>query len=214
MERRFTPAAAASVRLEERDGKKMLCGYASVFYLPNDPGTEFQLYSDLRERIMPTAFDRALREKQDVRCLRNHQPDNVLGRTSAGTCTLTTDKRGLYYETIPDDTTVASDTCKMILRGDVTGSSFAFSVVKQRFVRDGDADIREIHDADISDVGPVTFPAYDSSTAGYRSDLAPAEVRSAYETWREEQAKERARSRVIVPRSVVIAKARCIELDL
>jgi HK97 family phage prohead protease len=191
MERRFLSSATCPVKLQKRDGElEALFGYASVFYNADDPGTEFQIYPDLVERIMPTAFDRCLREGADIACLFNHDPNQVLGRSSSGTMRLKCDKRGLVYQTVPGDTSIARDVCAMVGRGDVRGSSFSFSVVKQAFVTAEDMDVREVHDVDLYDCGPVTFPAYDSSTAGLRSRdffAVPDEVRAAYQAWKAEQ---------------------------
>ena len=52
-------------------------GYAAVFNSETDLGY-------YREKIAPGAFTRALAEKQDVRCLFNHDPNHVLGRTKNG----------------------------------------------------------------------------------------------------------------------------------
>ncbi len=210
MERRFLSAATCPVRLEKRDGNQdILAGYAAVFYTPDDPGTEFQLYSDCKERIMPTAFDRAIREGQDVRALFNHDPNCLLGRRSAGTMKCSADKRGFLYEIVPGDTSIARDVCQHVKRGDVTGSSFSFRVVKQMFATEGDMDIREVHDVDVYDAGPVVFPAYDATTAGMRSiGDHPEEVRKAYLEWKAGQR----RNTVVVPRSVVLARARTVEI--
>ena len=45
-------------RLENRAGSdaKTIVGYAAVFYDAADPGTEFELYQDCYERIMPPAI--------------------------------------------------------------------------------------------------------------------------------------------------------------
>ena len=66
----------------------------------------------------PNAFDRALAESDDVRGLFNHDPDNLLGRTSSGTMRLSVDKKGLLYETDPGDTNVGRDVVQHIKRGD------------------------------------------------------------------------------------------------
>ena len=41
-----------------------------------------------RERIAPGAFDRSIREAHDVKCLLNHDPSKVLGRTTSRTLQL------------------------------------------------------------------------------------------------------------------------------
>ena len=95
MERRFTQSVTAAVE-KRADGRRAIVGHAAVYYRADDPGTEYQLFPDLKERIMPGAFDRAARE-DDVRALFNHQPDNLLGRTTAKTLALTIDEKGLRY---------------------------------------------------------------------------------------------------------------------
>jgi len=123
--RRYTPARGAKVETRA-DGNKVICGYAAVFYNSADPGTQYELWPGNVERIMPTAFDRAIREKDDCRALVNHNPDLLLGRTSAGTLKLFADTVGLGYEIIPPNTQAAKDCIASIERGDMTGSSFGF----------------------------------------------------------------------------------------
>src|SRR5689334_2288993 len=104
-ERRFLPTATLPIEIEEREGKPArISGYAAVFY-DGSPGTEYQMWQGFSERIMPGAFDRCIREGHDVRALFNHDPNYPLGRTSAGTCRLSIDKRGLKYEIDPPNST-------------------------------------------------------------------------------------------------------------
>lgn len=176
-ERRALQMKDAQVRIHDDGADKRIVGYASVFY-DGTPATEFQLWEDMVERIMPGTFDRALAEKDDVRGLFNHDPDHMLGRTASGTMTLAIDKRGLSYEIEPGDTAVANDVIQHITRGDVDGSSFAFHVTDEDVRKEDDVFIREIRGVELFDVGPVTFPAYTASTTGFRSNTAvAAEVR-------------------------------------
>lgn len=167
MERR--DYVAGEVAVEERaDGVKVLTGYASVFYRSDDAGTQYQLYPGMMERVAPTAFNRALQEQQDVRGLANHDPKLILGRRSAGTLRLSVDDRGLRYEIDLPDTQAGRDMAVSVKRGDVTGSSFAFQAKRQSRQKGEGYDVRLIEDADLYDVGPVTFPAYQAATAGVR----------------------------------------------
>lgn len=120
------------------------------------------------ERIEKGAFTRALTEKQDVRALRNHDPDNLLARTASGTLLLREDDTGLWVEIDPVDNVIGNDTVESVRRGDLSGMSFAFMVTRQEWIfakEDGEKDIRIIKDVDLFDVGPVTYPAYDTTTA-------------------------------------------------
>ena len=179
------------VTVETReDGTTTISGYAAVYHRSEDAGTQYQLMDSYYERIKPGAFDRALAEKQDVRALFNHDANHVLGRTTSGTCRLSCDSVGLRYEVDLPNTQVARDLAESVRRGDVSGSSFAFSVDKEgqpiERAKDG-MTYRNIVDADLFDVSVVTYPAYESATSGIRSAENVQEATEALEVWQREQ---------------------------
>lgn len=180
----------AEMRVEKReDGKEVITGYAAVFYREGDAGTEYELWKDTYERIMPGAFNDI--ETDDVRSLFNHDPNIVLGRKSAGTLRLSIDGRGLRYEIDPPDTQLVRDqVLGPIKRGEVTGSSFMFMPSEAAWAngkKDGrDIKVRELRKLRTMEVGPVVFPAYEGATSGMRSDDL-AEARSSYEAWEASQ---------------------------
>ena len=141
-----------------------ITGYAAVFY-DGTPGTEFELPGGVRERISRSAFDRAVHE-DDVVGLFNHDLNQLLGRTSAGTLRLSIDSRGLRYDIEPGETTLHSYVSSLQKRGDLTGSSFGFNVKKQSIRKDGDIYVRELEDVELFDVGPVVMPAYEATANG------------------------------------------------
>jgi HK97 family phage prohead protease len=143
---------------------RRLAGYAAVFHRKGEPGTEFQLGKNYVERIAPTAFARAIAERQDVRALFNHQRDHVLGRLSAGTLRLSVDARGLRYEIDRPDTQVGRDLTESVRRGDIGGSSIAFALLEADIVREGNGHVRILRDLELIDVSPVSFPAYEDTT--------------------------------------------------
>jgi hypothetical protein len=148
--------ALADVSLAQRK----IVGYAVMFNeLSGDLG-------GFREVIVPEAVDRTLREALDVRALVDHDPSKVLGRTTAKTLRLAKDARGLRVEIDPPDTTVGRDVLALVERGDVTGMSFSFQVVRphgERFEsRDGQT-VRIVSDMRLQDVSVVTFPAYQTT---------------------------------------------------
>jgi HK97 family phage prohead protease len=208
MERRFHSLAVARCKVESRGtDPPTVIGYAAVFYNPTNPGTEYQLYDDLVEHIMPGAFNRALQEKQDCRALFNHNADFILGRVGAGTCKLSVDSIGLRYQFSPPDTQCGRDLLTSIGRGDISGSSFSFLLRKQTWVdQKGGPTIREIRDLDLFDVGPVTFPAYEATSTGVRAAEGIADARVALEAWR--------KSRRRVTRTEIEVKARMARLGL
>ena len=155
---------------------KTLVGYAAVF------NREATIAGFFREQIAPGAFDAAIRE-DDVRALFNHAPNYVLGRTTSGTLTLSQDDDGLRYEADPPDTQWARDLMVTVGRGDVNQSSFGFQVVREEWTNPenrAELPLRTILEARLFDVSPVTYPAYEETSAEARSHAEA--LRSAEQT--------------------------------
>lgn len=129
------------------------------------------------EEIDPHAFDRALNEDQDVRLLVDHVPSNILARSSSGTLRLSTDRRGLVTEADLAPTSLGRDMTVLLERGDVNQMSFGFEPVAFEWSEtpNGEELIR-LTDCDLFDVSIVTFPAYETTDAQMRSQVA--EIRS------------------------------------
>jgi uncharacterized protein len=157
------------------DGDRLrIGGHAAVF---NEWTTLYESASFLwRERLHANCFDRAIEDRHDVRALFNHEPNQILGRTTSGTLRLTTDARGLVDEIDPPssaDSPIAAHVLSAIRRGDVTGQSFAFRPTEIQTVerQEGQRVVYEetILDLTLYDVGPVTYPAYPTTDVGVRS---------------------------------------------
>lgn len=195
MERRFIDQSQSTVRVEDTGRGQTISGLASVYYNGN-PNTEYRFEIGgipIAERILEGAFDKAIAQGDDVVALYNHNPDALLGRASANTLQLRSEKAGLRY-TIPVD---ADDpdhqrVIPKFKRGDLTGSSFAFSNPIESWSteeRDGvDVDVREITSLTLHDVGPVTFPAYEKSTSGVRNNEDTTEAQASHKAWKASQA--------------------------
>jgi len=186
IERRFTKGA--EVRATETAAHTpQIEGYAAVF------NADYVMYEDstfrIVERIKPGAFTPVL--DADVRCLFNHDRDNVLGRTTNGTLSIAQDDKGLSYKNeMNNETRIGKDVHQFVQRKDVTGCSFAFTVGKDSVTREKTADgryllTRTIEEIDgLYDVGPVTYPAYEQTSVSAReersaADELPASVRAA-----------------------------------
>ena len=168
-----TRVIARDVEMREENNRIFAVGYAAVFD-DGTPETRYEFY-EFRESISPGAFDRALRDKQDVRALFNHDINQLLGRVSSSTVRLSVDGVGLRYEIDLPDTTIGRDVAELLRRRDLSGSSFSGRVKTERFERlyndpSGCKYFRHIDDIDLIDVGPVAFPAYKGSTASIRSE--------------------------------------------
>ncbi len=159
IERRALPAA----EIRAADGERKIVGYAAVF------NSQSEDLGGFREIIMPGAFDRALREAQDVRALWNHNPDIVLGRTKSGTLALSIDEKGLRCEISPPDTQAANDVLASIRRGDVDGMSFGFRTLTDNWRMQEGEPIRELVDLELLDVSPVAYPAYPATQVSARA---------------------------------------------
>lgn len=151
----------------EQPASPKIVGYTAVFGVRT---TIPSMFGEFEEVIDKGAFRRAIREKQDVRALRNHDADNLLGRTTSKTLRIEEDDIGLKIEVDPPDTTIGRDTVESIRRGDLSGMSFAFVVRAEKWINgeDGQPDLRIIKDVDLYDVGPVTYPAYEQTSADLR----------------------------------------------
>src|SRR5579863_3274100 len=96
-------------------------GYGAVFDSPSDPLSDGR-GGEFIEEIDPHAFDAALRSGGDVLCLFNHDPANLLGRTSNGTARVSADQRGLHYSCDLPNTGLGRDVRELVNRRDITGS--------------------------------------------------------------------------------------------
>lgn len=184
---RHTRFQASALQVRSAGGKRTIVGYASVFGSPTTLRDDGRIVQ--RETIARGAFSHAIRVGQDVRCLYNHEPSQLLGRTEAGTLRLREDETGLWMECEPPDTELGRSVLTLIARGDVTGQSFAFiprpDGVARETRQEGGRTIVEdvVTSVDLFDVGPVTYPAYNATSVLVRGGLVNADdlVRAARE---------------------------------
>jgi len=129
----------------------VLEGYAALYNETTNIG-------NFREMIAPGAFAEVLDD--DVRLLLNHD-GAPLARTRNNTLRLKDDEKGLYYRAELVDTQAGRDLYAMVKRGDITQSSFGFTIEKQDIQEDGMRLITKV--GRLLDVSPVTYPAYEST---------------------------------------------------
>jgi hypothetical protein len=166
VERRFINL---ELRSTTQGSKRSITGYAATWDTPFSK--QMTRAMGFSERIARGAFSRALREKQDVICTRDHDPKQLLGRVSNGTLQLSEDSKGLRFSCDCPDTQAARDLHTLIQRGDIKGCSFSFIPTKERWGKEKNRDngnlqaTREIQDCDLLDVSCVAQPAYDVGTS-------------------------------------------------
>ena len=163
-------AHAGAIQFEERsDGPPVLTGYAATFdaYSQNLGG--------FVEQIDRRAFNSTLGREGRVLAVFNHDENQLLGASDAGTLRLSTDDVGLRYEidlnmSDPDAQRVAAK----VARGDIRGSSFKFRTDTggdEWSETDDGYPLRTLTSVRLFDVGPVTSPAY-LGTAGEGAAVA------------------------------------------
>lgn len=136
----------------DAEGKKRLTGYAAKYnVMSEDLG--------FREVLMPGAFDRAIREKQPVLALVNHNEDKTIGRTGVN-LTLTVDEVGLRMELEPVDTPGWAEAFANVEAGLWDKMSFAFRTRTDSWRTEDGEPVREVSDLDLYDVSIVARPAY------------------------------------------------------
>jgi len=155
-------ALVRRVERREANGVTTVAGYAAVFGEVADINGYFQ------EVIARGAFTETLRTA-DVRAYYDHDRGRVLGRSSAGTLRLRENNKGLYVEIDLPDTSDGRDVLVLIERGDISGMSFGFSVLRQEWDETVDPTKRTILEVELSEVSIVSNPAYDGTSIALRS---------------------------------------------
>ena len=151
--------------MDTTDGSMRIGGYAATF---NNEATGL----NFREVIAPGAFTNALTSANEdpIFLLINHDADGIpLASTKSGTLRLTQDDIGLRMEADLDPSNPkAQELASAIRRGDMTKMSFAFTVGTDGQMKE--EGLRTLTNFDkIYEVSAVTWPAYDSTDLGLRS---------------------------------------------
>ena len=142
-------------------------GYALVFNsLSENPG-------GFREQIIPEAVDGVI-ERSDIMATLNHDASRgILARSryGSGTLSLEADEKGLRYSFDAPNTSLGDECLEYLRRGDITQSSFAFTVKEDSWEKQSDGTyIRTIKAFDrLWDVSPVFTPAYSETSVSCRS---------------------------------------------
>lgn len=165
IEQREVTFSDIEMRKSEDNGSDYMSfrGYAAVF-------NSFSEDMGFREIIMPGAFSKTLRSRNQIRMFLNHNSDIVLASTRARTLRLQEDERGLLVEADLPDTTAGRDLSVLMRRGDVDSMSFGFSVPKGGDSWSDDGTVRTLTQVRLHEVSVVTgFPAYKDTTASVRT---------------------------------------------
>ena len=162
-ERRFT---SVPVEIRAAADKRSIGGYAAKFV----PALSQNL-GGFKEQIAPGAFNRSASQAwPDVQARYNHEDSMLLGTTGGGSLRLSVNDTGLQYEIDMLDDAISERIYKLVQRGDVRQSSFAFMKDDDEWSTDDTGyPLRTLHQVRLIDVAPVNAPAYLDTTAAVRS---------------------------------------------
>lgn len=152
-----------TAELREEGSTVTFVGTAVVYDSPSE-----LIFGMFREYIKPGAFDKCLAKKPDVMCFRDHNPERILGRTSAGTLKLLQRDHGIDVECSMPNTTYGIDLRESVKRGDIKGMSFGFDVLDDDWRLVSGERTRDVVSADLFEVSFLPNPAYPDSTASVR----------------------------------------------
>lgn len=144
---------------EEGDGMTFV-GYAAKF---NEPSENLGGFIEYVER---GAFSRALKSRNDVMLLWNHDAGEPLASTRSGTMKLVEDEVGLRVEARLPETTRGRDLAVLLRDGIVRKMSFGFNVIKDSWNSEGTE--RRLKSVRLFEVSAVVWPAYTSTEAAVR----------------------------------------------
>lgn len=162
----FFGKAGSEVFAVSEGEKTIIRGYAAKFNAFSEDLGGF------RTVIAPGTFDRVL-PLADCRLLINHDANLLMGRTLSGTLKLSVDDVGLAFEGVPPPTDLAAHHVESIRRGDMDGSSFTCDIDIDEWDWSGETPIRTVKSVSaLYDVGPVTFPAFVSTSVSASASYA------------------------------------------
>lgn len=163
---------------ESEQGNPIISGLFVVYDSP------YQVCENGTESIAPGALKNAL--NGDIRALYNHDTNLILGRTSNGTLKLEDTPTGLYGKIeVNREDSAAMDAYARIKRGDVSGSSFGFDIVKEKRIVNDDGSVHwrleEIEP--LYEVSPCVFPAYEATRIMARGQEIETMKQRQREAW-------------------------------
>lgn len=127
-------------------------------------------FDDYIEILAPTAFNKTLADRAEVKAFVNHDDGRIIGSTGAETLRLHTEEDGLHFEIDPPATADGNYAYETIRCGNCSTLSFGFFPVKyDEVIKDGVKyrTLREVKLVEISVC--VAFPAYPEGATNARS---------------------------------------------
>lgn len=158
-------------RAEPSDDGLTLDGYAAVF---NDWTEISDRQGSFQERIAPGAFKRSIGRSTPILQF-DHGAHPLIGSIPLGRITsISEDDHGLRVKARLSDNWLVEPVRDAIRDGGVTGMSFRFSIPDggDSWERRDGVDYRTITNINLMEAGPVTWPAYTSTSVSVRGRQA------------------------------------------
>lgn len=148
------------------EDSRIVEGYAIVF------NKESRDLGGFTEVIEPEAIEGIL-EKSDILCLLNHNEDRgILARSKygSGSLELSVDEIGLKYRFEAPNTALGNELLEGLKRGDISTSSFAFSIEKDSWCKTENGSYKRTikRFKELYDVSPVYKEAYPDTSVALR----------------------------------------------
>ena len=175
MSDRLTRTADFTLTRSDGDGLT-LEGYAAVFGVP----TRIDSWEGKFDEVLQSgAFKRTIDRKgpAGIRLQFDHGRHPFIGSIPIGRIDeLREDARGLFVRASLFDNDLVKPVRDAIDGGAITGMSFQFRVVRESWDESGDIPVRTIEEVELFELGPVVWPAYDTTTVGVRAQQVAADL--------------------------------------
>lgn len=152
----------SDISLQENEEKRTITGF-----IPYNSRSE---YMGFFEYITPTAFNKTLADRADVKALVNHDTSKVLGRVKNGSLRLSSNMDGLHIECDLPDTTYARDVYELIKNDYCTTMSFGFRIIQEDYGIEEGREVHYLREVALDEVSfGVAFPAYTGTDSAARN---------------------------------------------
>lgn len=162
--------------IDETNKKKTVFGTFSVY------NVIMQVEDWLQEMIMPGCFADSVRSGicnymggSAIKCLYQHNPENVLGSVKSGTFRLQERQDGLYGECDLPNHALGNQIGESMSRGDIDETSIGFLPTAHEWIQGAKSDLVKILQADLKEGSVANFPKNTATSISLRAAL-PDEI--------------------------------------
>lgn len=152
--------------LEVRDSNEGTVTFEGIASSVDAPYMVRDMFGEFSETVARGAFNRTIKQKDDVRLLVNHS-GVPLARTKSKTLSLTADPHLRSVATLDPANPTVQEIRSAMDRGDLDQMSIGFRVKDQEW--NDDYTERVIREVELFDVSVVTYPANPATSASMRS---------------------------------------------